>query len=131
MSRDSIRDRIEELEEDTPAATERWIASLLSHLPEHEVSRVVVVEDIRDGQSVYKDPESVVSRGEGVVKTTDGANVPNPPEEFTHVASGPKGVDSHVVHRWELYADLERHEPPESVTVRELPVQQPVGFVPL
>lgn len=122
MSRDSIRSRVEGLEENIPAATERWIATLLSKLPEHDDpnrDRVVVVEDSRDGQPVYSDPEKVVSRGEGVMKMTDGANAPNPPEEFTHVASGSKGVESPVVQQWELYVDLDRYTAPESVMIEE------------
>lgn len=103
------------------------IATLLSKPPEHDdpnQNRVAAVEDRRDGQLLYMNPEKAVSRGEGVMMTANGVNVPNPPEGFIHVASGPKGVDSLVVQQWELYVDLERHELPESVTLRELPIEQ-------
>lgn len=124
MSRDSIRSRLSELEEELPNETERWIVSLLDKLPERNSdSRVLVFEDMRDGQPVYKNPERVVRRSDGVIETTDGANLPKPPEEFTHVASGPEGVTSPVVYQWDLYVDLDTHMPPESVNVEELPVK--------
>lgn len=123
MSRDSIRSRLNELEKELPSEAKQWIVSLLDTLPERNSdSRVFVVEDMRDGQPVYKNPERVARQGDGVIETTDGVNIPKPPEEFTHVASGPKCVSSPVVHRWKIYVDLNRHTPPESVNVEELPV---------
>lgn len=123
MSKKQIRNRVAELEEELPSETEGWIVSLLDTLPERDdSSRVFVVEDMRNGQPVFNDPERVVRRASGVIETTDGANIPNPPEEYTHVASGPKGVTSPVVHQWDLYVDLDTHAPPESVSVEELPI---------
>jgi len=124
MSKKSIRSRIEELETELPTATTRWVVSIIEELPEDDSStRAFVVESVHNGQPVFKNPEKVVQRGNGVMKKAKGANVPEPPEEFTHVATGPKGVTSPVVVHWDIYADLETHTPPESVSVEELPVE--------
>lgn len=120
MDRDSIRSRIEAVEQQLPSKTEQWILRLLDTLPDRD--RVFVVEDTRDGQPIYKNPERVVRQSDGVIETTEGANIPEPPAEFTHVASGPDGATSPVVHQWDLYVDLDTHTPPESVSVEELPL---------
>ena len=124
MSRKSIRSRIEELENGVLDETDHWIASMADKLPEREGSTCVfVIDDTRNGEPVFANPERVVRRGEGVIEACEGANTPEPPEHYTHVASGPEGVTSDVVHHWQLYADLSVHTPPESVATQELPVE--------
>jgi len=124
MSKKSIRSRIEELETELPTAMTRWVVSIIEELPKDDSStRAFVVESVHNGQPVFKNPEKVAKRGSGVMKTAEGANIPEPPEEFTHVASGPKGVTSPVVHHWDIYADLDTHTPPKLVNTEELPIE--------
>jgi hypothetical protein len=122
MSRKDIEQRIEELEASTPDATALWVAELSSQLPNRERS-ALTVESVQNGQRVFENPDKVVLEAEGLMETSEGANLPEPPEHYTYVATGPKGVSSDLVHKWQLYADLDVHTPPEAVDTSQLPIK--------
>jgi hypothetical protein len=117
-----VRQAIDDLQESTPDAAERWIKSLVAKLPEKD-RKTRVVESVEGGECIYENPDALVREADGIIEIYEGANAPAPPDEWTHVATGPEGISSGMVHTWRLYVDLETHTPPGSIDVTTFPVE--------
>ena len=122
LKRDTLRQAIDDLQESTPDAAERWVKNLVAKLPEKD-RKARVVESVEGGECVYENPDALVREADGIIEIYEGANAPTPPDEWIHVATGPEGISSGMVHTWRLYVDLETHTPPGSIDVTTFPVE--------